>query len=214
MEERENGVYEMWRDYYKEAMNVYYLGRLDTRGFYLFTTFSLSNPKDIAGRKIYAFPAIQAWVKALGAAPTSLAAAEQYTALEQGLVEGGVIPVTNIMSWGMQEVIDYMVDHEIYPASGITLTMNLDKFKSLPKHLQEIMKEVAVENEKEMVDWFNEENKRAKRQLLDAGVEFITFSPEDAKLYVDLAVQARWEDYKKRVSPEVYNKATEMLGYK
>ena len=47
--------------------------------------------------------------------------------------------------------------------------------------------------------------------MLDYGMEFITFSPEDTKWFLDLAYQSGWETGLEGISPENYAKLREFL---
>ena len=43
------------------------------------------------------------------------------------------------------------------------------------------------------------------------GVQFVKYSPADAKYFIDLAYSTSWEETKGKVSPEMYAKLREFL---
>ena len=85
-----------------------------------------------------------------------------------------------------------MIDHSFYTSTNTTI-INLDKWNSLPKNLQELLTRIIVETEPKMVEWLKEDEVVERQKMKDKGVEFIKFSPADAKWYVDSAFEALWE---------------------
>jgi len=75
-------------------------------------------------------------------------------------------------------------------ASSIPLLINLDKWNSIPKDLQDLMIEVYAEMERDWDQKWVDLNAENLQVLRDYGTEFIEFSPEDGKWYVDTANEA------------------------
>ena len=87
--------------------------------------------------------------------------------------------------------------------------INLDTWNGLPKHLQDLMQGIMLEMEPEAVAFFDEVNKEEERKILEAGMEFIEFSPADAKWYIDTAYRVVWENFEK-LSPEYASRLKEL----
>ena len=72
--------------------------------------------------------------------------------------------------------------------------MNLDRYNSLPEHLQKVIDQAYLDLEKIAADMGHKIVASAKKKLIEeGGMTPITFSPEDAKYYTELAYSARWE---------------------
>jgi len=69
----------------------------------------------------------------------------------------------------------------------------------------------SIELEHYMWDFYGEYLAEAKKENKAAGIEYITFSPADAKSYLDLANSSYWEDVRGKVTPENYTKLKEFL---
>ena len=212
MEERKNGYYDWLNKHYQKRMNVYYLGRLQSNvGWVSGASFPLEKPEDFAGHKFSGRSLNVRALKTLGAAPAVLKSTELFTAVERGLVDGYTLPFTNIIPWGLLPVTKYIVDHEFYRSTQVQLLVNLDKWNKLPKELQDLMIEVAIEIEPEVVAFFGEKSRQHRKKMMDTGVKFVKFSPKDAKAYLGVMNNAAWEEYKTIVSPETYAQARKLL---
>ena len=84
------------------------------------------------------------------------------------------------MPTGLAPVLPYAVDHGIYSDNN-AIIINMDKWNSLPKHLQDLMIESMKEVEREIPPESRGVFAKHRQGMLDAGMEFIKFSPEDAK---------------------------------
>jgi TRAP-type C4-dicarboxylate transport system substrate-binding protein len=104
------------------------------------------------------------------------------------------------------EVCKNWIDHGWYPADELVMVVNLDTWNRLPKNLQQLMADVVKKDEGEEPAYFKAEEERARKAGLAAGAKPVVFSPEDAKSYLDLANSSMWEEIKKNVSPELYDK--------
>ena len=208
MEERKNGVYE-WVNQYFNKMNLEYLGRAKTDlPFYLATNFPVATPKDFAGHQFGALDFTIGFTKALGATPVNVPKPDWFISVQRGVVDGYCLPIGNIVSYKLQEITKYLVDHDLRFDHEI-IVMNRDKWKSLPQHLQKLMTEVAVEMEPEVKAFFTEETQRSRKVMQDAGMKFVKFSPADAKSYLDTFNKAILDDFKKEAKPESFNRTTD-----
>ena len=88
------------------------------------------------------------------------------------------------------------------------LTMNLEKWNRLPKHLQDLLLETRLELESVWREMYNEEEAFERQRLIDAGMEFYQFSPEDAEWFVNTAFETEWA-FREENWPEVSAKFKE-----
>ncbi len=199
-EQRKSGFADLMVELHKK-INYYYIGNLrHGPGFYLWTNFLPETPYDLAGHRMRTGSLYDLFMKAIGIAPITMSQSEVYTAIERGLVDGFGDTTASVQRYKFYEVTKYRIDHKFY-YPNVTTVMNLDKWNSLPKHLQDLMQDIMLEMEPEAVAHFDSVAEANDKSLLDAGMEFIKFSPADAKWYVDTAYRAAWDDFMKK-SPE------------
>jgi TRAP-type C4-dicarboxylate transport system substrate-binding protein len=99
-------------------------------------------PSDLAGKKMRIPTRTGAWViEALGANPVGMPVPDLPQALSKKVVDGALIPWEIIPPLKLQELTDYQiegVDKTRFGTTTFQVSMNLDKWNSLPKDLQEI----------------------------------------------------------------------------
>jgi len=192
-EEYEVGYYDFMQEIHARV-NMRYLchtGKGERSYFYTYLNVPVDTPYDLSGLKLRTSLTHIPFVEALGAIPISIGPMEIYTAMERGVVDGFTWPWI-ISDFGWPEVTKYVIDHPYHTGNSI-LVMNLDTWNRLPKHLQELITEVGREVQPD-IETLNDRRHEEERQLWrDAGIEFIEFSPADAKWYVDLAYDTMWE---------------------
>ncbi|MFC2069519.1 hypothetical protein ACFLTP_11035, partial [Chloroflexota bacterium] len=122
-------------------------------------------------------------------------------ALEQGLADG-VVWGTEIVSTSWCEVAKYQINPQIYNPTAL-VAMNLDKFNSLPAHLQDLLIDVRVD----MIPWMEAEaSTRVRSDTLanvNCGVEISSLSAEDSERYRNLANETKWADLEKNLPAEI-----------
>jgi len=119
--------------------------------------------EDVKGLKIRV-PKISSWVttwKAFGASPVAMAWPEVYMALKTGVIDAQENGPNNSKQGKMYEVQKYF-SYIKYAWLGPLLSMNLDKWNSLPKDIQNIITEEAQKAAK----WTFEEGKKANDDAL------------------------------------------------
>lgn len=210
MDERTNGVLDYASKLFA-AQNLYDLGTLTSgRYFYTYLKKSVTTPQELKGLKLYGSASQSPFIAAVGAAFTNMALSEVYTAAERGVINGMVSAYGQYVDQRHYEVMKFVISHEL-STSNMPLIMNLDKWKALPKNLQDLLlatvKEVEPEQNKWNIDWTT----ATIKDLQTKGVTLVDFSAADAKAYVGLQKEARKTVAKKGMDAESYTKLTEML---
>ncbi|MBW1700148.1 MAG: TRAP transporter substrate-binding protein [Deltaproteobacteria bacterium] len=119
--------------------------------------------EDVKGLKIRV-PKISSWIttwKAFGASPVAMPMTELYMALKTGVVDAQENGPNNMKDQKYYEVQKYF-SYIKYAWLGPLLGMNLEKWNSLPKDIQDIMMEEAKKGAK----WTFEEGKKANDDAL------------------------------------------------
>ncbi len=164
----------------------------------------ITSPDDMVGLKIRTMtdPHQMAAMKALGAAPTPMAYAEIFTALQQKVIDAQENPIVNIYIARFYEVQKYMsLTSHGYGFTGIVIS---DKFfKSLPPDIQKIISESA-----ELAEKYSREVKdkveAEQLQAMSKHMEITKLTPEQLKAFQAKA-QVTWPDIKKDIGAEYYD---------
>ncbi len=208
-EERKTGLYDVWCEIFAKRVNAKYLGRLHSLvPFTVFSNKKITKVEDFKGLKMRVMPLYIPALKALGATPVTIPPTEIYTAMERGVVDGFMWPNVGMISWGLQEVTKYQLKPGVFAMEPATM-MNLKKWDSIPKDLQEMIMEVMKDTEyiATMRTIMIEKKEEAVRKA--AGMEIITLSPEEAKKFLTICYDKTWE-YVMGMAPEYGPKLKEL----
>lgn len=131
----------------------------------------INRPEDLKGLKIRIpnIPLRKASFIALGAAPTPMAFAEVYLALQQGVVDGQENPLAQIVTMKFYEVQKYLMltGHALNPE---ILLMNEKKFQSLSGGHRNILSKGAKIFEKTSFEEFKTMKLELLEKVLEEGV--------------------------------------------
>lgn len=211
-EERESGAFELISKMCEKA-GFKYLGRALTSNpgkFLLFTNKKAETPSDFKGMKIGASPSFHGYTKGLGAVNVSLHISEYYSAMERGVVDAFITSMGVFVGTGAHEVTKYALDEPFYTTTN-ALLVNLKTWNSIPKHLQKIIAEIAIEQEKTWLTINDAEIARLKKKAIKAGVEFYKLSPSIEKWNYNAAYEVAWEEDEKRFPPDIVRKMRSVL---
>jgi len=139
------------------------------------TKTPVKSVEDVKDLKIR-LPAISPWVKVwkeFGALPVAMAYSELYVSLKTGVIDAQDNPPVMTKSGKFYEVAKYYTPIQ-YAWLGPILSMNLDKWNSLPGDIKEIFKEEAhnIGNES-FENGINMNNERLKLMEENDGLEVI-----------------------------------------
>jgi len=208
-EEREQGVYDFWREVHAEQ-GVVYLGKSSAGvPFNLYVNRALTTP-DLSGLSIRPTPVYTAFVEALGGVAVTTAAGEVYTALERGTVDGYGWPGIGITDLGWQEVTNYRIDHGFYQVD-VLVVVNQEAWNRLPADVRSLIEEVMAEAERRQIEHYRREAEQELQLIAEAGVEMITFPEEVAAGYVERAYEAGWEALL-QVAPQAGQRLRDLYG--
>lgn len=107
---------------------------------------SILKPEDLKGLKIRASgPQLGAYVRALGATPVNMPMSEVYEAASKGVIDGFLTPWDTQKSWKHAEVTSSITSLPVSSAAPNMTFMNLKKWNSLPKDIQDEFTKLAAE---------------------------------------------------------------------
>lgn len=189
-EQRANGCFDKIDAIHQDQMNVKFLARTgDNVAFHLYLTKPIEGP-DLGGLTIRTTPVYRAMFEALGATLVRTAPGEVYTALERGAIDGYGWPLQGVMDLGWDEQTKYRVDPGFYQVD-VNILVNLDRWNGLPDDAKAILQQAAEWIEAKNADNLTINAEEASKQAA-AGIEVITFSPEDEAKWLTTSQQAGW----------------------
>ncbi len=192
-EERAQGVTLYWNDLHEKRLKIYYLGRLGhDQKFYLYLTKPIKSA-DLKGLNIRVSPMYLQLIKGLGGNPIVIPPTEVYSALERNVVDGYCWVTVGIRDWGWQKVTKYIVDVPFYRGPN-PLLVNLNTWNKLPKKLQDLLTEAAIEAEKKAVARFEELTKEERPLLVKEGIQVIELPPAEKEKFLKVAYDEGWQD--------------------
>jgi TRAP-type C4-dicarboxylate transport system substrate-binding protein len=196
-EYRANGAFDLLAPTWEQKLNAKILAIGETSA--QFHLYLVNKPRlkdgviDLTGAKIRTTPAYRPLVEALGATPVQIVnAAEVYTALERGVVEGFGWPTVGLASQGLGKLVRYRIDPPFYHLANVLL-INLDRWKTLPRAAQDLLLKVGAEYEQESIAYMDRAARADADALAKQGVEVFTMPPEGQKKYLRLAYEAMWK---------------------
>jgi len=210
VKERGNGYYDFRAELFKKH-NIHYLGRTEFGvWFQIFTNKPVKRPQELKGQKIRVSATYEPFVKKLGAVPVTIPGSDIYTALERGTIDGYAWSALGNVQSGWCDVCKYILEPRIYQMN-IEGLVNLKTWEKLPAHLQKIMTDCMIENERNSSKIMAEIAEEELQKMQERGMKLIKFSPEDSKWYIELAYEAGWEEVIKQ-DPELGPKLQKLLS--
>jgi TRAP-type C4-dicarboxylate transport system substrate-binding protein len=209
VKERQTGYYDFRKNLLKKH-NIHYLGRAEFGvWFQIFTNKAVQRPQEVKGQKIRVSATYEPFVKKLGAVPVTIPGGEIYTALERGTIDGYAWSALGNVQAGWVEVCKHVLEPRIYEMN-IEGLVNLKTWEKLPGHLQKLLSDCMIENEKQYVKVMAGIAEKEFQEMQKKGMKVIKFSPDDTTWYVDLAYEAGWEEVINK-NPELGPKLKKML---
>ena len=156
--------------------------------------------EDVKGLKIRSTGTSQLIVRALGAAPVAMSQGETYDALKKNIVDGTLVPIEALEGFKQAEVLKYTtLTYSASYSQGFFVTMNLNKWNSLPENLQQIITDVSREYEEITAKAWNDSDVSGRKFALNLGHEFIELSDAESAKFKE-AVQPVYAEYVKNAN--------------
>jgi len=151
--------------------------------------------EDLKGLKIRSYGFNADMVSALGAVPVALPISGVYEALQKGVADATFVGSEALKGWKQAEVIKYTIGcYGIGYSAGQYVVMNLDRWKSLPKDIQDVFEQVSAEWIPKHGEAWDQSDKEGLEYSLSLGNKFIRLTPEEDARWV-AAVQSVTNGY-------------------
>lgn len=162
-------LFESTKQYKFEVMAAYTAGSRN-----IYTKKPIKNPKDLDGMKIRVMesPVMVATLKYMGGVGTPMSQGEVYTAIQQGVLDGGENNEITYMDMKHYEVAPYFsqTQHIMVPDVVIAESKYLEK---MSKEDRELLRKLLDESIEEEFKLWNEQIEIAKENAVKQGVTFV-----------------------------------------
>ncbi|MBK7721340.1 MAG: DctP family TRAP transporter solute-binding subunit [Austwickia sp.] len=187
------------------AKNMKPLGLWDAGLKHLSSNKPMKSPADLAGLKMRIQPSdvLKVQFQTWKANPTPMAFSEVYNAMQQGVVDGGENPWSNIESQKMHTVQKHITESG-HGYLGYILVINNTFYNGLPDDLKKVVTDAAKESGDYNRQVAEEVNQESKKKIQAAGTTTI-YTPTDAerKALKDAVVPAVWNQFKDLIGAEI-----------
>lgn len=203
-EGRETGLQDyMVKLYANEGM--YFLGiQSANKPFLLFANIEAKSSKALAGKRIRTAPLYAPVLKTLNAVGVDMPHADLYIAMKQGLLDGLINVWSTFTASSWFEVAKYAVGPPFWGkgAGAHVAIINLKKWNSIPKHLQDLMNEEQIKLEPKLIDYFGKIEADGRQAALSKGVKEIKWTETDTEWFLKTIDDNGWIGLEKKIGAE------------
>ncbi|WP_375569846.1 TRAP transporter substrate-binding protein DctP [Seohaeicola saemankumensis] len=183
-----------------QARGLHYLGKtIQNAPFHLYLRESIE-AADLTGLRLRVAPHYQPFFSSLGATTMRANLAEVYTMIENGSIDGFGWPIIGFLpDW--LNITKYRVDPGFYD-TDLNVVMNLESWNGLSDAhkslVDEMVQKYEADSAKIVGGWVEE----ARATMEEAGIETLTFDPDEEAKWSKAAVETAWETVMSR-DPEI-----------
>ena len=168
---------QVFEDKYKQKL----LALIADNGYNLGTTFEWKTVADLKGKKLAGAGLNLKWLEFAGATPVQSSLPEAYTSMQTGVYNGWIMFPSGWVNFKLHEVGKYYTEVGFGSITWHGLTINQARFNKLPKDVQAIIQEVALEFEARTGSVNKDNYPKQLDQLKKLGAVISTV-PESVKL--------------------------------
>lgn len=193
MEERENGVVEIYDEIHREQLGVTYLGRAVAGMPQVILSRDNIDGLDLRGGSYRTSSATSGMVSRMDGVPVDLPGGEVYTALERNVVSGATWASVGPSSLGLEGVVNHDLAPRFYE-SVANLLMNERAWDRLDTRTQHALTDTLADTEPDIFAHYLDRTVEETQQWHDAGVQETRLNEEDSEALLKLAYVDGWED--------------------
>ncbi|MFV0245697.1 MAG: TRAP transporter substrate-binding protein [Qingshengfaniella sp.] len=191
----------LYDDYMQEeydGLKVLLLG-VTSPSAILTTNVALASLDDMKGVKLRGTGGSQnAVLEELGVNLVSLPISEGYLAMERGVIQGTVLPLSSVPGMKLQEIIRY-VNEVNFSATPVLVAMNIDTWNSLSPEQQTAIDGLYEEYSDVFSLSYDDDVENGRQVLAEAGAQTVNFSDADIATLHNMAdpIWAEWVEMAK-----------------
>ena len=153
---------------------------------------------DLTGVKLRGSPIFRGFYDSLGASMVVVQAAEIYTALERGVVDGVGWTANGMADNGWEKLLKVRIFPTFWQGD-IALLANQASLQKLDPKARALLTSVVVDLEKHTDEWGQAEASKQEGKLKAAGMKDLRLEGEDARRYYAAAYGSLWSQLEKRL---------------
>ncbi len=190
---RQSGALDVYAATMKSRTGLVFLGMpISGTGYTFLTTAPLKTLADFRGRKLRSLPLYDPLIRALGATPSTIAPAEVFTALENGVVDGLGWSDNGIIEFRYHERTKYRLLPTFYGARTALVASPVAWGRLTPDQ-QQALTRAGRQFELEAERLYAAEHEKEHKQLVQLGMKTETLAPAEGEKLLALADQTMWE---------------------
>ncbi|MCD6154111.1 MAG: TRAP transporter substrate-binding protein [Syntrophobacterales bacterium] len=187
------------KDFEKEG-NVKVLSLIEYGSSTLISKEKIASLADWKGTKIRSYSRYGAVaLQALGSAPVVMSSGDVYMALQRGTLDGALSGVSSFVSRKWMEQCKYFLKPNFCQATPFLLVFNLRFWNKLPKDIQQILQEAALEAQAYTIKFTSTSDIKYRKVLRDKGLTEVPISPEEVARWTAKVVPALKAEYVKQI---------------
>ncbi|MBM9464049.1 TRAP transporter substrate-binding protein DctP [Aeromicrobium sp. YIM 150415] len=152
----------------------------------------VSHPDDASGLTLaVSGGAISSVAEALGSAPVSMGTPSRYEGLQRGTVNGTLLGMSTVMTYSLEEVIDYSTAGASLGGSVAPYAMSIDTWDSLPADVQDAFTQASEESIERYCQAMDEQTTAGREAMEQAGVTIHDLSDDEKGEFAEATAQTR-----------------------
>lgn len=160
------------------------------------TKVPLTKVEDMKGLKIRSYALTGKIMAAWGAQPVSLSYPEIYEALQRGVIEGATgVPYQSVLGAKHWEHAKYLIDVGAGVYSLTYTAMSMKTYNSFPPEVKKTLDELREQMVGKWAEFIAIWTEQDVKTLMDNGVTFIEWTPEEKAKGKKLVVPMIWESW-------------------
>lgn len=152
-------------------------------------------PESFSGMRVRATGPLGDFIAAMGGSPTSVPAADTFTALDLGTIDAAVYTMGSAFSFGLADIVKWYTGNLTIGATSCPIAVKQTAFDALPAQYQQVLedsREFAYERNKEV--WMASDADKAAK-LEEKGVVKVIFSDEDMAEFREKGGSPVWQKW-------------------
>lgn len=199
---RANGGFDLIDGIFGAKANARILAHVDGgAGFHIFTVDepvrTADGGVDFSKLKIRSAALYREFLESLGAGVVVQAPGETYTSLERGLVNANCYTVLGYQNFGWNKFTRFRIDPGFFQ-TDVLIMVNKASWEKLGAPARKVLKDVAIEHERESYDANLAGTREQGEQMVAAGMKVVELQGAARTAYLEKAGRVSWERLAKR----------------
>jgi TRAP-type C4-dicarboxylate transport system substrate-binding protein len=164
--------------------NLVYLAPIVVENYDLWTSFPVAKVDDLKGRKLMAPGTAARWLQGTGAVAVDGGLPSFYTNIQSGVADGAVSLHSAMMGLKIYEVAKHVTETGIGPMVPGALAVNRDRFRKLPKEVQDALTKAAAGYSDRVISDTERRIAETRKALEGSGVKLHALADAERKRWI------------------------------